>query len=346
MTAKARLALFVAVSLILSGAAVAQTTPVLTKKQKAERIKALPDEERKWLTEFVAPIILPEEENLFLQLTTSHQREAFKKEFWERRERDNLSPPLGPGYHLRYQRFWDVAATEYDGVNSDAGRMVIRQGEPVAIDDQAACHGFRQAEVWSYQASSGSSTLTRHIFYRPVFGGPRKLWLPGDLGILEVSPGTGFSRGFSSSAFDMVCASYGNTNDCSCHLASIAAGIAARGPMEAAALGTAPKVSVEGLDALWERIGSALASDPNAKKIDIQNTAQAPSPAPAASPEKPAEKPAEVVAAKNAPKASKADQIKALPEEERKWLTEYVAPIILPEEEQVFLDLAQPYQRE
>src|SRR5690242_5978522 len=107
MTAKARAAFFVAVSLLLSGTAFGQATPVLTKKQKSERIKALPEEERKWLTDYVAPIILPEEENLFLQLTEARQREVFKIEFWQRRERDGLPPPLGPGYQKRYEHFWD-----------------------------------------------------------------------------------------------------------------------------------------------------------------------------------------------------------------------------------------------
>src|SRR5215475_5801107 len=109
MTAKVRLALFVAVSLILSGTAVAQSAPTLTKKQKSEKIKALSDEERKWLTDYVAPIILPEEENLFVQLTTPFQREQFKLDFWARRERDGLNPPLGPGYRLRYQHFREAA---------------------------------------------------------------------------------------------------------------------------------------------------------------------------------------------------------------------------------------------
>jgi hypothetical protein len=54
---------------------------------RKQRIAALPEEERKWLTEFVEPIILPDEEKLFLELTQPHHREMFKKEFWERRER-------------------------------------------------------------------------------------------------------------------------------------------------------------------------------------------------------------------------------------------------------------------
>src|SRR5215510_13137779 len=125
MTAKVRVAFFVAASLALSGAALAQTAPALSKKQKSEKIKALPDEERKWLTDYVAPIILPEEENLFLLLTTLYQREMFKTEFWKRRVRDGLQPPLGPGYETRYAHLREVAAAEYDGLTQDAGRMVV-----------------------------------------------------------------------------------------------------------------------------------------------------------------------------------------------------------------------------
>src|SRR6266545_5599109 len=213
MTAKVRVALFVAVSLVLSGTAIGQTTPRLTSKQKKERIKALPDEERKWLTEYVEPIILPEEENLFLQLTQPHQWEMFKAEFWKRRELSGLPSPYGPGYQLRYERFRDLAATEYDGLVSDAGRTVVRLGEPAGIENLSSCGGFRQPEVWSYQSSRGSSNLVRHLFYRPSFGAPRKLWTQGDRGIFEDSRVTGF---------DQLCAISQNAGSCSCDLAHIA----------------------------------------------------------------------------------------------------------------------------
>ncbi len=330
MTTKIRIAFFVAVSVLLSGTALGQTAPALTKKQKAEKVKALPDEERRWLTEYVAAIILPEEENLYLQLTTPYQRETFKTEFWQRREGAGLPPPLGPGYRLRYEHFRDVAATDYDGINSDAGRMVIRQGEPAGIEDASGCAGLRQAEIWSYQSSSGSSTLIRHLFYRPFFGGTRRLWLPGDTAIFE--PG--------AASFEQVCAVSQNAQSCSCGLARLASEISSRGASEAFAMVNPPKVSMEGMGALWERLASATSTDPNAKKIGVENTAP-----PATPPEKPAEKTTGVVAAKNAPTLSKAARIKALPEEERQWLTEFVAPILLPEEEKVFLDLEQPYQR-
>jgi Ca-activated chloride channel family protein len=327
MTAKVRVALFVAVSLVLSGTAIGQTTPRLNSKQKKERIKALPDEERKWLTDYVEPIILPEEQNLFLQLTQPHQWEMFKAEFWGRRELPGLPSPYGPGYQLRYEHFRDVAATDYDGLASDAGRMVVRQGEPAGIENLSSCGGFRQPEVWSYQSSNRSSSLVQHLFYRPSFGAPRRLWTQGDRGIFEDSSVTGF---------DQLCAISQGAGSCSCGLARIASEISTRGASEVFAMGAAPKVSTEGLDALWERLASS--SSPNAKAIQVDGgTGTVPAPNPQTPPPAPA-KPAATL--------SKSDRIKALPEEERKWLTEYVAPIILPEEEKIFLELTEPYQRE
>jgi GWxTD domain-containing protein len=302
MTAKVRVALFVAVSLVLSGTAIGQTTPRLTSKQKKERIKALPDEERKWLTDYVEPIILPEEENLFLQLTEPHQWEMFKAEFWKRRELPGLPSPYGPGYQLRYEHFRDLAATEYDGLFSDAGRTVVRLGEPAGIENLSSCGGFRQPEVWSYQSSSGSSNLVRHLFYRPSFGAPRRLWTQGDRGIFEDSRVTGF---------DQLCAISQNAGSCSCGLARIALEISTRGTAEVFAMGAAPKVSTEGLNALWERLASS--STPNAKAINVENSGGT---AADGSVQKASAAPAKPVAA-----ASKKERLAALPEEERKWLT-------------------------
>ncbi len=327
ITTKARFALLVAASLLISGTAFGQTTPRLTSKQKKEWIKALPDEERQWLTVYVEPIIFPEEENLFLQLTQPHQREIFKAEFWKRRELSGLPSPYGPGYQLRYEHFRDVAATDYDGLSSDAGRMVVRLGEPAGIENLSSCGGFRQPEIWSYQSSNASSSLVRHLFYRPSFGAPRRLWTQGDRGIFEDSRVTGF---------DQLCAISQNTASCSCGLARIASEISTHGAAEVFAMGAVPKVSTEGLDALWERLASS--STPDAKPITVGTTGDA---AAAGNVQKTSAAPGKRVAA-----ATKKERLAALPEEERKWLTEFVAPILLPEEEKVLLELEQPYQRE
>src|SRR5437660_10499794 len=74
--------------LLLPGAGSSLTTP--KEPSKKERIAALPEEDRMWLTEFVAPIVLPGEEKLFLAPPDPHQRELFKEASCKRREKGGL----------------------------------------------------------------------------------------------------------------------------------------------------------------------------------------------------------------------------------------------------------------
>ena len=147
---------------------------------ESARIKDLPDEERQWLTEFVAVIILDDEKKTFLDLAASYQREVFKEDFWQRREQPGLPIPLGPGYRYRYQELWELANSKYDGWREDAGRMVLRWGEPPAILTPH-CGGsdvLRDVEVWTYNnvGPNGRSTV-RYIFYRPYPTAPQALEL-------------------------------------------------------------------------------------------------------------------------------------------------------------------------
>lgn len=51
--------------------------------REAQLIAALPEDDRRWLTEYVAPIILPDEKNAYLELTETYQREDFReKKTW------------------------------------------------------------------------------------------------------------------------------------------------------------------------------------------------------------------------------------------------------------------------
>src|SRR5580765_7729787 len=101
--------------------------------REKDLIAALPDEDRRWLVEFVAPIILPEEKKAYLELTETYQRNDFREKFWERRELPDLPWILGPGYRYRYRELRELADSKYDGWRSDAGRLVIRFGEPSQI---------------------------------------------------------------------------------------------------------------------------------------------------------------------------------------------------------------------
>ncbi|HEY3171894.1 MAG TPA: VWA domain-containing protein [Thermoanaerobaculia bacterium] len=335
--------LFLAAFLLLPGAGSSQNAREPSKK---ERIAALPEEDRKWLTGFVAPIILPEEEKLFLELTDPHQREIFKEEFWKRREKDGLASPMGPGYRQRFDHFRDLASTTYDGLASDAGRMVLRFGEPSRVEEFLDCNdALRHVEVWTYQTSSGQAK--QYLFYRPMFGGIRKVWSPafGDRELLQPAsclttlaelclPASAPATGISST--DPACAQAGGRSkrcgDSGCRLARIAEEIRSRQSgtaAEVAALSQPPRVSTEDLSELRKRFGG-LPAPTAAKPIDVAgSTATAPAPpAPAAK------------------EPSKKERLAALPEGDRKWLTEFVAPIIQPEEEALYLKLTEPHQRE
>jgi Ca-activated chloride channel homolog len=341
-------------------AAMAQTAPVPAQAppapaapakplSKKERLAALPEEERKWLIGYVEPIIRPEEEKLFLELTQPHEREMFKEEFWQRRERVGLAAPLGPGYRQRYEHLREVAATQYEGLMSDAGRMIVRLGEPTAIDRVETCRGvLREVEVWSYRSSIGKAS--QHVFYRPSFGAPRKLWSPGLGDAVLFEPGTCLttvselcaSLDTPSHSADSLCQQPGvlvkQCGPAGCQFARIAEQIRSAGNTiaELGLLSTPPKVSTEGLETFRQR----LANLPNssAKPIQVASTAPAAAVAapasPPAAPSPPAKEP------------SKKERLAALPEEERKWLTDFVAPIIQPEEEALFLQLTEPHERE
>ena len=153
--------------------------PNAPKVSRKAALAALPEADRRWL-EDVAPIIFPDEESLFLDLTDAHQRDVFREAFWARREKSGLRAPLGPGYRDRYRDLREIAASQYDGQASDAGRIVIRYGEPAGVQQFSECNDvLREVEIWSYPAArAGSSNDLRLLFYRPTFGGPRRLWTP------------------------------------------------------------------------------------------------------------------------------------------------------------------------
>jgi len=178
---KARAFSLVILLAALAAAAVAAPgVPRLSAGDRAARLKALPEADRKWLEDYVAPIILPEEENLFLQLTESHQREIFKEEFWKRREQTGLAAPLGPGYRNRYEQLREAANTTYGGLSSDTGHLVVRLGEPDAVNEYPQCtNTFREIAVWSYGRAGAGQPAKEFIFYRNGPENSWKLWYPG-----------------------------------------------------------------------------------------------------------------------------------------------------------------------
>jgi len=299
------------------------------------QLAALSEAERVWLTEYVAPIILAEEEKLFLELTEPYQFDAFKESFWERRERQGLRFPLGPGYRQRYADLRQKADAEYDGFREDAGRMVLHRGEPASIRKFEACNvtngsnTFRDLEVWSYNDGGGRGA-TRFMFYRKTMMSPRKLWTLGVPDSDVLAPG---SCRKSLEELRLDCPPYKHGDPCAgsncqeaCEVWWIYSEIRSRqgsragAEFEYAESLKRPEISTEGLEA--QRKQWAVSVDAKARPLAVAT------PVPAAK------------------TLSKKEQLAALPEDERAWLTDYVAPIILPDEEKLFLELSEQYQRD
>ena len=292
-----RFALMVLLALLaLETRASSGAVPKLSFKERAERIRALPEEERRWLEELVRPIILPDEENLFLLLTQDHERQTFKEEFWKRREKDGFLPPLGPGYRHRYPELLRVADATYDGRREDAGRMVIAHGEPSDIDVLEGCGDtFRNLQIWTYRGTTAGNTgELRYFFYRRSPQAPRKLW---DVTVPDsdvIQPGSCRKR--FADLYQDCTRRDPRTDPCilnencrkACWVLRVYLEIKARqgtalgGRTESASTLAPPTVDLEGLEAIAARFPSI--QDPGARAIAVERAGNAPTPAGSPSP--------------------------------------------------------------
>jgi GWxTD domain-containing protein len=307
-------------------------------------IRSLPEEERQWLTEFVASIILPEERKVFLELAEPYQREAFKLDFWARREKSDLPPPLGARYRERYEELWRLAEESYGGWRNDAGRILLRWGEPAEIL-KPACGGeevFNGLEVWTYNnlGYSGRGTA-KHIFYRRFINGPYWLWSLNDRNA-DIFRQNSCRRSFPALRKDCVPAAVDQCNSCEdrCRVYKAYLEIRDRqgSPLGAltdqARLFEPVKVSTEGLERQKDRW--ATTSNPNAKIIRVEGpsssaVALAPSPTPirlnSSTP------------AQRLSTAEVRERLEQLERKDREWL-DLAKPLISDEDLSVFLQLS------
>lgn len=340
---KARAGALVAASFLsLAAARFGGNSPVKPPTD-ADRIKALPDEQRQWLTEFVAAIIQPEERKVFLDLTESYQREAFKLDFWARREKPDLLQPLGPGYRERYEEVWRLAQEKYGGWRNEAGRMLLRWGEPAEVL-QPVCGGeevFNGLEVWTFNnlGYSGHGT-EKHIFYRRFLNGPYRLWSLNDRDA-DVFTQNSCRRSFKELRKDCLPDLNDRCSQCEdrCRVYQAYLEILARqggrlgAATEQARLFEPVKVSTEGLDRQKDRW--ATTSNPNAKIIHVEGPSSgAPSPTPSPTPI-PATTPGPP--RRLSPEEIR-DRIRQLEPKYREWL-DLARPLLTDEELSLFLQL-------
>ena len=370
-------AAFLATTLATRESAAARAIPKLSAKERAAKIAALPADDQKWLEEYVNPIILEDERDLFIQLTEPHQREIFREEFWARREQAGLPDPLGPGYRNRYASFREAAATEYDGLTTDAGRVVIIHGIPIIQEFRDCNEVFRSVEVWTYPNQTGGTGVQKELqflFYRPTFGGIRKLWYPAipERELLAPSSCLGSAQqacrpaGVPGTSAGVVAGGGGGgfcpnnvipqTCDAACAVVATIERIKARGVADiAVAMSTPPPVSTEGLEKLAERF--ATLPDAGAKPLTVQSPGGTAPAGDAVAPTSPSAKVTEGKTDAAANESRPAPSKRELSKKEMKALAEALPPkyrdflsltelIITEDEKEVFLQIKEDYQRD
>ena len=148
----AAIAAFSLVGALAPGAAMAQEE--LSEKEK---IAALPEHHRAWLTEEVVYIITDREKRVFLTLTSEEQRKSFVDAFWRKRDH-NPSTPENEFRIEHYERFdyvnkWFGRSTFREGWETDRGRYYILVGPPRSIQNFEARDEIYPTELWFYNNS-------------------------------------------------------------------------------------------------------------------------------------------------------------------------------------------------
>ncbi len=247
--------------------------------------------------------------------------------------------------------------------------MVVLHGEPLAVQEYEQCNDvFRDLAVWTYRSAAGGGSLqkeTQFLFYRGSPGAPWRLWYPAIPDRELLAPGSCLSsipqacRPIGSPpAPGAECGPYAAAKTCdqACDVVRIVERIRSRGVADIAlALSEPPKVDTEGLEKLADRFPT-LKGD-KATALNVEGPASeapsgdavvpsSPSAKVAAGPETP-----ETVASRPAPARKKLskreirERTEALPQKYRDFMT-LVELIITDDEREVFLQIAESYQRD
>ncbi|MBN2400375.1 MAG: GWxTD domain-containing protein [Candidatus Aminicenantes bacterium] len=152
--------------------------------KEKELVKKLPARYRTWLTEEVVYIIAEKEREVFLQLETDLEREAFIKAFWQHRD-PNPSTPENEFQIEHYRRIsyannWFGKESPAPGWKSDQGRIYILLGEPKSIDRLENKTELRNIVIWYYQGMMefGLPNAFNVLFFKRDFTGDYELYSP------------------------------------------------------------------------------------------------------------------------------------------------------------------------
>ncbi|HEV8631308.1 MAG TPA: VWA domain-containing protein [Thermoanaerobaculia bacterium] len=139
----------------------------------------LPQRYRDWLEE-VAPLMTPEERQVFLALTRDYQRQAFLRAFWQQRD----PYPETPANELRdaWQGRVEQARARYGDLADDRSRMLLLNGPPDSVVTSRCGSLLRPLELWRLEHSTlvkGAMVLA-FVQRAGVRQGRYELWHPGE----------------------------------------------------------------------------------------------------------------------------------------------------------------------
>jgi Ca-activated chloride channel homolog len=150
----------------------------LTRRERKDRLKALPDQYRQWLEE-VEPIILPSEVDTFLLLETDPQRDVYITEFWRRR--DAAQGTTNHAFKDDYYDRIEEARSEFRQLSSDRARMLLVHGRPEGRIKIDCSQLLQPLEIWKYAFIPVLGHNQYLVFYKPRFGvNDYKLWNPSN----------------------------------------------------------------------------------------------------------------------------------------------------------------------
>ena len=144
--------------LLLCGAVLAQRNASPGSGDKDQTSTQLPRNYEQWLDQDVRWIIVSEERDAFLRLTSDRDRDRFIEEFWKRRD----PTPDTPENEFKEEHYRRLAYANMHfgwgkiaGWETDRGRIYICYGPADAIKDEpVVMQGgiFNHTEIWHYRS--------------------------------------------------------------------------------------------------------------------------------------------------------------------------------------------------
>jgi Ca-activated chloride channel family protein len=156
----------------------------LSRRERKERISKL-DVKHQEFVEYVEPIMLPVELDMFLSLEDPTQRDAFVDEFWRRR--DHMNRTSGVFRDVYYRRL-DIAKEQFKKISTDRARMFLLHGPPTSVVRSNCQRLLQPTEIWKYDEIPGIGRDLSILFYKPRHQGDYRVWNPvgGSIALAEL----------------------------------------------------------------------------------------------------------------------------------------------------------------